>query len=110
MFSPSSRLAVVVVLVSGVVAADAIRGDEPKKADPPAPPPRKPWTTSKVTGSPEPPPPFKAVRVFPNVKIHHPLLIARCPGSDRARSRLRRGPGPVRRGPDGARPQKLAIE
>ena len=45
--------------------------------------PRKPWTTSKVVGSPDPPPPFKAARVFPEVKFHHPLLIARCPGTDR---------------------------
>jgi putative heme-binding domain-containing protein len=44
---------------------------------------RKPWTTSKITGSPEPPPKFKAVRVFPEVKFHHPLLVTRCPGTDR---------------------------
>ena len=46
-------------------------------------PKRKPWTTSQVTGSPEPPPKYKSVRAFPNVKFNHPLLIARCPGSDR---------------------------
>ena len=34
-------------------------------------------------GSPDPPPPFKVVRAFPNLKFEHPLLIARCPGSDR---------------------------
>jgi putative heme-binding domain-containing protein len=44
---------------------------------------RKPWTTSKITGSPDPPPKFKSVRVFPDVTFKHPLLIARCPGSDR---------------------------
>ena len=44
---------------------------------------RKPWTTSKITGSPEPPPKFKSVRVFPEAKFHHPALIARCPGTDR---------------------------
>jgi putative heme-binding domain-containing protein len=48
-----------------------------------AEPPRKPWTTSRITGSPDPPPPFKSVRVFPAVKFNHPLLIARCPGTDR---------------------------
>src|SRR5262245_36334515 len=48
--------------------------DEPK---------RKPWTTSKVTGSPDPPPKFKSVRVFPDVKFKHPLLMVRCPGTDR---------------------------
>ncbi len=44
---------------------------------------RAPWTTSQVVGSPEPPPPFKVVRVFPNLKFEHPLLITQYPGSDR---------------------------
>jgi len=44
---------------------------------------RQPWSTSKITGSPEPPPKFKAVRIFPEVKFHHPLLVTRCPGTDR---------------------------
>ena len=44
---------------------------------------RVPWTTSRVVGSPDPPPPFKVVRAFPNLKFEHPLLLARCPGSDR---------------------------
>jgi putative heme-binding domain-containing protein len=44
---------------------------------------RVPWTTGKVTGSPEPPPPYAAARAFPNAKFTHPLLIARMPGSDR---------------------------
>ena len=44
---------------------------------------RTPWTTSHVVGSPDPPPPFKVVRAFPNLKFEHPLLIARPPGSDR---------------------------
>jgi putative heme-binding domain-containing protein len=49
----------------------------------PAKPTRTPWTTSHVVGSPDPPAPLKVVRAFPNVKFHHPLLIARPPGSDR---------------------------
>src|ERR1700733_10725405 len=44
---------------------------------------RAPWTPSRVVGSPDPPPPFKVVRAFPNLKFVHPLLIARPPGSDR---------------------------
>jgi len=44
---------------------------------------RVPLTTSRVTGSPDPPPPFKIVRAFPNLKFDHPLLMARAPGSDR---------------------------
>jgi putative heme-binding domain-containing protein len=44
---------------------------------------RTPWKTSRVVGSPDPPPPFKVVRAFPNLKFVHPLLIARPQGSDR---------------------------
>lgn len=46
-------------------------------------PVRKPWTTSKVVGAPEPPPKYKSVRAFTEAKFDHPLLIVRCPGSDR---------------------------
>jgi putative heme-binding domain-containing protein len=59
-----------------------LRADEPKKAAG-SPVRRTPWTTSKITGSPEPPPPFKSARVFPNVKLKNPVLIARAPGSER---------------------------
>ena len=43
---------------------------------------RVPLTTSKVVGSPEPPPPFRAVRRYPNLKINYPIAIAPLPGSD----------------------------
>ena len=52
-------------------------------AEPPPPPKRVPWTTSKITGSPEPPPPFRAVNPFPKVKLNHPLACVFAPGSDR---------------------------
>jgi putative heme-binding domain-containing protein len=48
-----------------------------------ATPKRQPWTTSRVVGTPDPPPPFKAVVAFPNLKFKHPLLVARQPGSNR---------------------------
>jgi putative heme-binding domain-containing protein len=44
---------------------------------------RKPWTTSRVVGSPEPPPPYRIERAFPKVQLHRPILFARIPGSDR---------------------------
>src|SRR5215467_8754617 len=44
---------------------------------------RTPWKTSRVVGSPDPPPPYKVVRAFPKLKFEHPLLMARPPGSDR---------------------------
>ena len=69
-----------ILLTVGSVARLAPAADEGEK---PAQPGRIPWTTSRVVGSPDPPPPFKVVRAFPNLKFEHPLLIARYPGSNR---------------------------
>ncbi len=44
---------------------------------------RKPWTTSRVTGSPEPPPPYRTERVFTHLKFNLPVALAAAPGSDR---------------------------
>jgi putative heme-binding domain-containing protein len=52
-------------------------------ADAPTLAPRKPWITSRIVGSPEPPPPFRTVQVFPKVRLNHPLLLTRAPGTDR---------------------------
>jgi glucose/arabinose dehydrogenase len=40
-------------------------------------------TTSKVVGSPDPPLPYKAVRVYPNLKVNFPIAVVRQPDSDR---------------------------
>jgi glucose/arabinose dehydrogenase len=42
-----------------------------------------PLTTSRVVGSPDPPPPYRAVRAYPNLKVPFPICVARQPGSDR---------------------------
>ncbi len=44
---------------------------------------RKPWTTSRFVGSPEPPPGYRTVNVFPNVRLQHPLLCVHAQGTDR---------------------------
>lgn len=44
---------------------------------------RTPWTTSRVIGSPDPPPPYKVVRVHPNLKFNRPLLLVRGPEGNR---------------------------
>jgi putative heme-binding domain-containing protein len=44
---------------------------------------RRPWTTSRITGSPEPPPPYRLERLFPKLTFDHPLEIRRAPGLDR---------------------------
>ncbi|WP_165227392.1 PQQ-dependent sugar dehydrogenase [Aquisphaera insulae] len=80
---PSTPLAglrrFLVTLAPAVVAGmAALQAADDGKA-----PARPAWTTSRVTGSPEPPPPFRLVRAFPSLKFDHPLLIVRMPGSDR---------------------------
>jgi uncharacterized repeat protein (TIGR03806 family) len=41
------------------------------------------WTTSRITGSPEPPLPYVTERVFPTLKFNQCLDISSVPGSDR---------------------------
>lgn len=42
-----------------------------------------PLTTSRVSGSPEPPLPYRAERQYPKLKVDFPLIVAHQPGSDR---------------------------
>jgi putative heme-binding domain-containing protein len=44
---------------------------------------RVPWTTSRISGSPEPPPPYRVERAFPGLSFVNPLLMERAPGSNR---------------------------
>src|SRR5436190_23632542 len=44
---------------------------------------RIPWTTSRITGSPEPPPPYRIERAFPKLTFKNPLLMTRAPGTGR---------------------------
>ena len=44
---------------------------------------RVPWTTSKVIGSPEPPPAYRAENAFPKIKLFEPLDLSQPAGSDR---------------------------
>jgi putative heme-binding domain-containing protein len=46
-------------------------------------PARTPWTTSKITGTPEPPHPYKIVRSFPKLHFRNPLLMMRAPEMNR---------------------------
>ena len=45
--------------------------------------PRTPWTTSRVTGSPNPPAPLTVERAFPQLEFTKPVDFMRQPGSDR---------------------------
>lgn len=48
-----------------------------------APASRPAWTTSKIIGSPEPPPPLRQVLRFPKLKFNQPLYIERDPANQR---------------------------
>lgn len=44
---------------------------------------RVPWTSNRVTGSPNPPAPYTVERRFPKLNFRQPVDIAAMPGSDR---------------------------
>lgn len=44
---------------------------------------RIPWTTSRITGSPEPPPPLRAERAFPRLTFTQPVALTPFPGRRR---------------------------
>ncbi len=44
---------------------------------------RVPWTTSRIHGSPEPPPPYRVEVAFPKVKFFEPLELTAAPGTER---------------------------
>jgi putative heme-binding domain-containing protein len=60
--------------ISLVPALPSLSTDAPKAKFPLA---RVPWTTSRVTGSPDPPHPFKIERAFTKLVFKNPLLMAR---------------------------------
>jgi glucose/arabinose dehydrogenase/mono/diheme cytochrome c family protein len=43
---------------------------------------RIPWTTSRVVGSPEPPPPYRVRRVLPALKVINPIGVVHEPGTE----------------------------
>ena len=45
--------------------------------------PRRAWTTSRIAGTPEPPPPFRIAPAFPGVRFDKPTSIQELPGEDR---------------------------
>src|SRR5689334_5024606 len=43
----------------------------------------KNWTTSKITGSPQPPSPFVTERIFPSLSFAEPCELVAVPGTNR---------------------------
>ena len=48
-----------------------------------APAGRAPWTTSRVRGTPDPPPPFRVEPAFPRLRFEKPIALAATRGIDR---------------------------
>jgi putative heme-binding domain-containing protein len=44
---------------------------------------REPWTTSRITGSPDPPRPYVTERVFPSLTFDQPVELVAIPGTSR---------------------------
>src|SRR5262245_21210822 len=62
------------VLALVFIGAFAAHGEEPH---------RTPWTTSHVTGAPEPPPPDRTHRLFSKLTFKQPVDLTLAPGCDR---------------------------
>jgi uncharacterized repeat protein (TIGR03806 family) len=80
------RNATITGLIGGILIAagwQASAGDTEPVRKPFGLDQRIPWTTSKVIGSPEPPPPYKTERVFANLKFDEPLDLTYAPGTTR---------------------------
>lgn len=63
------------VLIGSLLAAAAGNDSDPDTV--------APWKTSRVSGSPEPPPKYRSTRLFPNVRFESPVAIAMAPGDPR---------------------------
>src|SRR4051794_28625058 len=65
---------VLLLVLVAVCFAATSRAEDPK---------RIPWTASHVPGSPEPPPPYQTVRVFPDLTFKAPVEVGFAAGVDR---------------------------
>src|SRR5262245_46510452 len=61
----------------------ALTRPDPPKEQPHGIPARVPWNTSRITGSPDPPHPYKVERAFPKLSFKNPLLLTRGPDGKR---------------------------
>jgi uncharacterized repeat protein (TIGR03806 family) len=80
-------LAGLLVIALGLRAADSGKKfEKPYGIDK-----RVPWTSSKVKGSPELPPPYRTEVAFPKIKFFEPLEIVTAPGTNRFFAAERKG-------------------
>ena len=69
------KLARSIIFVFFILAAVAVvPGESPRKT---------PWTTSKVRGTPDPPPPLTIEQVYQDIALQEPTEMIRVPGTNR---------------------------
>ena len=66
------------VMICGAVVIGAEQADGGARPDT-----RVAWTTSKIAGSPESPPPYKVEMAFPHLKFSSPTVLSNAPGTNR---------------------------
>ena len=71
------RLLTVAAALAGLLVPAAFAAERS-----PGLPKRVSWDTSRVVGFPSPPPPYRAVKAFPKLKILCPMGVIHQPGSD----------------------------
>jgi putative heme-binding domain-containing protein len=79
----NSRRFLVIAFAGALVLASVRTFPAQEKQQPRGIPERTPWTTSNITGTPEPPLPYKLDRAFAKLTFNNPLLLATAPGSNR---------------------------
>jgi glucose/arabinose dehydrogenase len=77
-----TRLCFVAILATCVLSTAFAAGDPPAKR-PYGLEKRIPLTTSRVIGSPDPPPPYRVRKAFTDLKLDYPIAVRHQPGSDR---------------------------
>lgn len=75
--APTSALPRAVAQPAGTKASSATANASSAAAKP-----RTPWTTSRLTGSPEPPLPYRTVPAFPKLNFDKPVELTSLPGTD----------------------------
>jgi len=68
------------LVASWLLSASSTRVTGEETAAPTAPRPL--WTTSRVVGSPEPPPPYSVEEVWTSAELKSPLYVAQLPGTE----------------------------
>lgn len=86
--TPSSSRLFVRIAFLGILAGTAIillvpHERQTQAAPEPTPSKRQAWTTSKILGTPEAPPPYRVVPAFAQLRFAKPLHMTNAPGTER---------------------------